>query len=89
MTDRRAFAPGELLVKHEGVLAVELYDGAPFTFPPHPSGHLHPWAPRPAWLGPTALQLRRPGDWYSDGLFLDPVPGQSTTSRRCSRPRAG
>lgn len=57
----------------DGVLAVQLEDGATFTFdgqqPPHP------WAERAAWSGATVLQLRRPGDWYSvwkfftDGVF--------------------
>jgi hypothetical protein len=52
-----------------GVLAVVLADGAPFTFPPHPGGP-HPWSLRDRWLGATALQLRRPDDWYSVWKFF-------------------
>ena len=53
----------------DGVLAVVLADGAPFTFPPHPGGP-HPWSGRDRWLGATALQLRRPDDWYSVWKFF-------------------
>jgi hypothetical protein len=51
------------------VLAVVLEDGVPFAFdtadPPHP------WSAASAWSGPTVLQLRRPGDWYSVWRFYD------------------
>jgi hypothetical protein len=51
-------------------LATMLEDGCPFTFPEHPFGP-HPWAGVPAWSGPTLLQLRRDGDWYSVWKFFD------------------
>ena len=54
----------------EGVLAVVLADGAPFTFPEHPGG-AHPWSRQDAWADATALQLRRSGDWYSVWKFFD------------------
>jgi hypothetical protein len=53
----------------DGVLAVVLADGSPFTFPPHPGGP-HPWSSNERWLGATALQLRRPDDWYSVWKFF-------------------
>ena len=53
----------------DGVLAVVLADGARFTFPPHPGGP-HPWSGRDRWRGATALQLRRPHDWYSVWRFF-------------------
>jgi hypothetical protein len=53
----------------DGVLAVVLADGTPFTFPTHPGGP-HPWSPLDGWTGATALQLRRPGDWYSVWRFF-------------------
>ena len=51
-----------------GVLAVVLEDGAPFTF--YDLEPVHPWAAHDAWRGPTVLQLRRPGDWYSVWKFF-------------------
>jgi hypothetical protein len=53
----------------DGVLAVVLADGTPFTFPPHPRGP-HPWNHNDRWHGATALQLRRPDDWYSVWKFF-------------------
>ncbi|CAN5126355.1 hypothetical protein BH09ACT12_BH09ACT12_23460 [soil metagenome] len=54
-----------------GVLAVVLEDGAPFTF--DDLEPVHPWAAHDAWRGPTVLQLRRPGDWYSVWKFFGPA----------------
>ncbi len=52
----------------DGVLAMVLEDGMAFSYdnldPPHP------WAPQDAWRGPTVLQLRRRGDWYSVWKFF-------------------
>jgi hypothetical protein len=53
----------------DGVLAVVLSEGAPFTFPPHPGGP-HPWSHLQAWGSSIVLQLRRPGDWYSVWKFF-------------------
>ena len=52
------------------ILAALLEDGCPFMFPEHPFGP-HPWAGVAAWTGPTVLQLRRTGDWYSVWKFFD------------------
>ena len=51
-----------------GVLALVLEDGSPFTFDDQRPAH--PWAVHDAWRGPTVLQLRRPGDWYSVWKFF-------------------
>ncbi len=51
-----------------GVLAVVLEDGSPFTFDDLQPAH--PWSAHDAWRGPTVLQLRRPGDWYSVWKFF-------------------
>jgi hypothetical protein len=56
----------------DGVLAVVLADGAPFTFPPHPGGP-HPWSGQDAWGEATVLQLRRPDEWYSVWKFFSAV----------------
>lgn len=50
------------------VLAVVLEDGAPFTFDDEEP--VHPWSSRSAWSGPTVLQLRRAGEWYSVWKFF-------------------
>lgn len=54
-----------------GVLAVVLEDGSPFTF--DEGEPAHPWSQHDAWRGPTVLQLRRPGDWYSVWKFFGPA----------------
>jgi hypothetical protein len=54
-----------------GVLAVVLADGAPFTF--DGAEPVHPWAGSDRWRGPTVLQLRRPGEWYSVWKFFGPA----------------
>ena len=54
-----------------GVLAVVLDDGSPFTF--DDVDPVHPWAANDAWRGPTVLQLRRPGEWYSVWKFFGPA----------------
>ena len=53
----------------EGVLAVVLADGAPFSFPRHPGGP-HPWSRQDRWHHATALQLRRSDDWHSVWKFF-------------------
>ncbi len=53
------------------VLAVVLEDGAPFAF--DDAAPAHPWSSAEAWRGPTVLQLRRPGDWYSIWKFFGPA----------------
>ena len=53
----------------DGVLAVVLAEGSPFTFPPHPGGP-HPWGHLDRWANATALQLRRSDDWYSVWKFF-------------------
>jgi hypothetical protein len=54
----------------DGVLALVLSDGAAFAF--DDAEPVHPWSPRPAWRGPTVLQLRRPGLWYAVWKFFGP-----------------
>ena len=69
---RREVLHGLVWMQHEvqvvsddgSVLAVLVRPGTPMVFPGHPFGP-HPWAGRPAWAGPTVLQLYRPGDLYS------------------------
>lgn len=51
-----------------GVLAVQLEDGAAFTF--DDDEPVHPWSGRAAWTGATVLQLRRAGDWYAVWKFF-------------------
>lgn len=53
-----------------GVLAVVLEDGAPFVFDDREP--VHPWAVQQTWRGPTVLQLRRAGEWYSVWKFFGP-----------------
>ena len=53
----------------DGVLAVLLTPGTPFTFPEHPGGP-HPWSRQSAWEGPTMLQLRRADEWHSVWLVF-------------------
>jgi hypothetical protein len=71
--DGRAWLEHPVVVESDqgpdGVLAVVLADGAPFTFLPHPGGP-HPWSHLAAWGNATALQLRRSGDWYSVWKFF-------------------
>lgn len=58
----------------DGVLAVVVSPGSPFTFPDHPFGP-HPWSAYQQWFDTTALHLHRDGDPYSawkmfrDGVF--------------------
>lgn len=80
---RREILDGRVWMEHpvrvvadaDGILAVRLDPGSPFTFPEHPFGQ-HPWSNYGAWSGTTVLQLHRDGDAYavwkifeSDGTF--------------------
>lgn len=62
-------SPRTVVADDGDVLAVSLVDGAPFHFDDEQP--VHPWAPREAWRGPTVLQLRRAGAWYSVWKFFD------------------
>ena len=52
------------VVADDGVLAVLLAEGAPFTFPAHPFGP-HPWSGHQRWTATDVLQLHRPGDAHA------------------------
>ena len=60
--------PVTVVDDRDGVLAVLLEPGSPFTFHDHPLGP-HPWRHQSAWAGTTVLQLHRDGDPYSVWLF--------------------
>lgn len=62
--------PVTVVDDRDGVLAVLLEPGSPFTFLDHPFGR-HPWAGQDAWRSRTVLQLHRDGDPYSVWLFFD------------------
>ena len=53
----------------DGVLAVLLEPGSPFTFHEHPIGP-HPWSAHDAWGGTVVLQLHRAGDRYGVWKFF-------------------
>jgi len=53
----------------DGVLAVWLADGTPFTFPPHPFGP-HPWSFQDRWTGPGVLHLHRADEAHSVWAFF-------------------
>lgn len=55
----------------DGVLAVLLEPGSPFTFHDHPIGP-HPWRGHDSWGGSVVLQLHRGADRYGVWKFFEP-----------------
>lgn len=78
VVQRREVLHGRLWMSHpvtvvddgDGVLAVLLEPGSPFTYAEHPFGQ-HAWAPQPAWESTTVLMLHRDGDPYAAWAFFE------------------
>jgi hypothetical protein len=76
LNDGRAWAefPVRVVQDTPELLATEIFEGTPFTFPegnwPSPDGK-HPWAGRGCWTGNGTLTLQRPGEAYAVWVFWD------------------